>query len=68
MSKSFFVTGTDTDCGKTLMASGLLAAAKQQGLSTAGIKPVAAGCLETPDGLRNDDALVLQQYYVTVEL
>ena len=62
MSKSFFVTGTDTDCGKTLMASGLLAAAKQQGLSTAGIKPVAAGCLETPDGLRNDDALVLQQY------
>lgn len=59
MSKSYFITGTGTDVGKTLVASGLLAAAAQQGMSTVGLKPVAAGCTMTEDGLRNDDALKL---------
>jgi len=52
----YFIAGTDTDAGKTLVACGLLARAKADGLSTAAVKPVAAGCEETPDGLRNDDA------------
>ena len=59
MSKSYFITGTGTDVGKTLVASGLLAAASQQGLSTVGMKPVAAGCEATGEGLRNNDALQL---------
>ena len=59
MAKTFFVTGTDTDTGKTLVTSGLLVAAKQQGLETIGLKPVAAGCEQTPEGLRNSDALHL---------
>ena len=58
--KTFFITGTDTDVGKTLVASGLLAAAQRQGMSTAGLKPVAAGCEQTEAGLRNADALLLQ--------
>lgn len=58
--KTFFITGTDTDVGKTLVASGLLAAAQRQGMSTAGLKPVAAGCEQTESGLRNADALLLQ--------
>jgi dethiobiotin synthetase len=58
--KAFFITGTDTDVGKTLIATGLLAAARAQGLSTAGLKPVAAGCEKTDAGLRNSDALLLQ--------
>jgi dethiobiotin synthetase len=57
----FFITGTDTDVGKTLVATGLLVAANQRGLTTVAIKPVAAGCEETGDGLRNRDALLLQQ-------
>lgn len=61
MSKTYFVTGTDTDVGKTVIAAGLLAAANARGLSTAAIKPVAAGCERTPDGLRNADALLLQR-------
>ncbi len=60
MANAFFITGTDTDSGKTLVSCGLLAAARQLGMSTAGIKPVAAGAKETPDGLRNEDALLLQ--------
>jgi len=57
--KAYFVTGTDTDVGKTLVAAGLLAAAKQQGATSLAIKPVAAGCEDSPQGLRNDDALQL---------
>ena len=61
MGKKFFIAGTDTDAGKTLVASALLTAANQQGLSTAGIKPIAAGCEQTAEGLRNSDALNIQK-------
>ncbi|MBN2885821.1 MAG: dethiobiotin synthase [Chromatiaceae bacterium] len=55
----YFVTGTDTDCGKTAISLGLMAALKAQGLRVLGMKPVASGCTETPEGLRNADALAL---------
>jgi dethiobiotin synthetase len=55
-----FITGTDTDVGKTVIACGLLAVANQQGLRTAAIKPVAAGCDVTEQGMTNSDALQLQ--------
>ena len=58
--KVYFVTGTDTGIGKTTVACALLAKAAQDGLTTLGLKPVVAGCEETPDGLRNEDALKLQ--------
>ncbi|ROS01931.1 dethiobiotin synthetase [Sinobacterium caligoides] len=58
MSK-YFITGTDTDAGKTVVAAGLLARAAQQGLRSVGLKPIAAGCELTEQGLRNDDALAL---------
>jgi dethiobiotin synthetase len=56
---AYFITGTDTEIGKTTIASGLLHAARRAGLSTAAIKPVASGCELTPEGLRNGDALSL---------
>lgn len=56
---AFFVTGTDTEIGKTTIAAGLLHAARSAGLSTAAAKPVASGCEPTAQGLRNGDALVL---------
>ncbi|MBB3332239.1 dethiobiotin synthetase, partial [Halomonas campaniensis] len=57
---AFFVTGTDTDAGKTLVTAGLLARARRAGLTTLGLKPVASGSATTPEGLRNADALALQ--------
>lgn len=57
--KTFFITGTDTHVGKTSVATGLLKLAQQKGLSSLGLKPVAAGCDETAEGLRNEDALAL---------
>jgi len=58
--KAFFITGTDTGVGKTLVSAALLLAAKNRGLTTAALKPVAAGCDDTADGLRNEDALLLK--------
>jgi len=60
--KSFFITGTDTGVGKTEIALILMAALQARGLRVAGMKPVAAGCVVTAEGLRNDDAVRLQQH------
>ena len=50
-----FVTGTDTEIGKTLISSALLYALTQQDVRAAGMKPIAAGA-EMRDGvLHNDD-------------
>jgi len=59
MSHAYFITGTDTEIGKTTIACGLLQAARQAGFSTAAAKPVASGCERRPEGLRNSDALAL---------
>ncbi|WP_346828170.1 dethiobiotin synthase [Serratia inhibens] len=60
MLKRLFVTGTDTDVGKTVVSRALLQALAAQGRSVAGYKPIAARCQETSEGIRNKDALVLQ--------
>lgn len=56
---TLFVTGTDTEVGKTHVACQLLRAGTARGLRCAGYKPVAAGAQACADGLRNDDALAL---------
>lgn len=58
--KRWFITGTDTDVGKTVASCALLQAAAHLGYRTAGYKPVASGSQMTADGLRNSDALALQ--------
>lgn len=60
VTKRWFITGTDTDVGKTVVSCALLQAAANQGYRTAGYKPVASGSQMTTDGLRNSDALALQ--------
>jgi len=49
---NYFVTGTDTGVGKTLVSCALLHAFAAQGKSVVGMKPVAAGCAD--DGLHED--------------
>ena len=56
-----FITGTDTDVGKTTVALGLIAALQEKGLHVGVMKPVSAGCVQTSDGLRNEDAVLLMQ-------
>lgn len=61
MLKRFFITGTDTSVGKTVVSRALLQALASGGKSVAGYKPVAKGSKETAEGMRNKDALVAQQ-------
>lgn len=58
---SVFITGTDTEVGKTRISVALIELLQQQGGIVAGMKPVASGCERTAQGLRNDDALQLSQ-------
>ena len=60
MSLGYFITGTDTGVGKTVISVGLLHTFARQGRQVAGLKPVASGCELTGEGLRNTDALALQ--------
>ncbi|MDH5454295.1 MAG: dethiobiotin synthase, partial [Paracoccaceae bacterium] len=60
MRRGVFVTGTDTDCGKTYAAVALIGRLRERGMAVAGLKPVAAGATGCSDEvLRNDDALAL---------
>lgn len=67
MAKTWFLTGTDTEVGKTVVSSALLQCAAKQGYKTAGYKPVASGSEWHSGELRNSDALTLQQHS-TIEL
>lgn len=49
MLKRFFVTGTDTSVGKTVVSRALLQALAASGKRVAGYKPVAKGSKETPE-------------------
>lgn len=62
MIKRWFVTGTDTEVGKTVASSALLQAANLAGYRSVGYKPVASGSEMTAVGLRNRDALALQAH------
>ena len=57
----YFITGTDTEVGKTVVTLGLMRYLQAQGKRVVAMKPVASGCEATPAGLRNDDALQLQR-------
>jgi dethiobiotin synthetase len=59
MKQAYFVTGTDTGVGKTLIASALVHQFAQQGLKSVGMKPVAAGCELVGRKLVNEDVTQL---------
>ena len=61
MTQAFFVTGTDTEVGKTYVSAMLLKAAVMAGKRAIGYKPVAAGCEWQNGQWQNEDALALQQ-------
>lgn len=60
MTNTFFITGTDTDIGKTYVSTQLIRYLNKKNYTTAAFKPISAGCMSTDDGLRNEDALALQ--------
>jgi len=57
---NLFITGTDTEAGKTWATLGIMAKAQSHGMVVAGMKPVASGCELVEGGVRNRDALQIQ--------
>lgn len=55
--KRYFVTGTDTDCGKTFVTRNLM----NTWPDTVAVKPIASGCMQVGDTLVSSDALQLTE-------
>ena len=53
---AFFITGTDTEIGKTFVTCTLLHAARDRGLTALGMKPIAAGAEMVNGEFLNEDA------------
>ena len=62
---SVFITGTDTEVGKTFYSKLLLRSLSAHGLRTAAMKPLASGAEMQNGKLWNNDALVLQRAATT---
>ncbi len=60
MNLKLFITGTDTDVGKTYVSKSLIHSLNNLGFNTLGMKPIASGCNNINGKLINDDALQLQ--------
>lgn len=60
MDKGYFITGTDTGVGKTIVAGGLAALHRNSGLNIGVMKPIATGCRHIDNNLISDDAIFLK--------
>ena len=58
---AIFVTGTDTDSGKTYISAALLRHFAKQSLRVVGMKPVASGADKTEHGWHNQDVMQLRE-------
>ncbi|MCX7101246.1 MAG: dethiobiotin synthase [Methylobacter sp.] len=61
MENAYFVTGTDTNVGKTWATIALMQYFQNCGKTVVGMKPVAAGCMMLDGQLKNEDALLIQE-------
>lgn len=60
--KGFFITGTDTDIGKTVVSGGILSLLNQSGFAACGFKPLASGCLKVGNALISEDGRFLHTF------
>jgi len=56
MNRGFFITGTDTGVGKTVVAAALAIVLRESGWDVGVFKPVASGCVRRREGLVSEDA------------
>jgi len=59
--RGVFITGTDTDVGKTWVAAGLTAALRQRGVKAVYFKPIQSGCPQEEGRLIPTDARLARQ-------
>ena len=61
MKAGIFITGTDTDVGKTVVSAGLALVLRARGLRVGVMKPVATGCYGADERLISQDAAFLME-------
>ena len=59
--KGFFITGTDTGVGKTIISGALIKVLSHLGLKTGAMKPVESGCVREGEILLPSDGMYLKQ-------
>lgn len=59
--KNYFITGTDTDVGKSLVACALIEAFAARGCRVAPMKPIAAGTVDVDGVEMNTDVIALRE-------
>ncbi len=59
--KGYFITGTDTGVGKTVLAAAIAAALREAGVDVGVMKPVETGCTQRDGGLIPEDASMLKR-------
>ena len=57
----YFIAGTDTGVGKTVIATALISHLAAAGQRVAALKPVSAGCVWTSEGWLNEDVMQMRQ-------
>ena len=60
MAKGFFITGTDTGIGKTVITAALIKTANLLGFRACGMKPIETGCLREGDVLIPSDGMFIK--------
>jgi dethiobiotin synthetase len=61
MKAGFFITGTDTGVGKTVIAAALIKAFQAHGLNACGMKPIETGCSRVGNNLYPSDGMFLKK-------
>jgi dethiobiotin synthetase len=61
VAKGYFITGTDTGVGKTIVTAALAVVLREMGRDVGVMKPVASGCVRRREGLVSEDAELLAQ-------
>lgn len=61
MKAGIFITGTDTEVGKTVVSAGLALVLRERGVKVGIMKPIATGCYGTDERLISHDAAFLME-------
>lgn len=67
MAKGIFITGTDTEVGKTIVAAGIAGAIQARGIKICAMKPIATGATRSRDRLISEDARFLKKSINCIE-
>ena len=64
--KGYFITGTDTDVGKTVVTAGLVAAFNKRGTPAVALKPIATGSDDGKKGVSPDTEFLMKHAAVAL--